>query len=193
MGKNEALSLIDAVDAKIAALLKKRLSEKNRFVFSYAQYLLRTERAKVANRPDDVYSVPAPNFPAQGASTTGTSPIYDTTDVVTRAAVTVSPQDPKGKIVIPFQEEEIGRFAAYAIGDVLTLTDLYVSNMGTATLDQHVLGVSLYDGSGSKLADGSLIGPNTVRFGTSLAIPKNTVASLVVKALFRNPNDGGSL
>ena len=200
MGTEEAIRTIDALDAKLSALLKKRLSEKNRFILSYAQHLVNEERAAVLKRPAAQYAppaeTPAPNpaqTPARTPTSTGSAPVYEGTDVVTRAAVTVSPQDPKGKIVIPFHEEEIGRFSAYAIGDVLTLTDLYVSNLGTAVLNQHVLGVSLYDGSGAKLTDGSLVGPNTVRFGTSLPIPKNTIASLVVKALFRNPNDGGSL
>lgn len=124
MGKSEAVRTLDALDAKISALLKKRLSQKNRFVLSYAQYLVGTERASVMARADDS-SVP----PAQTVPAPGNGPVYDYTDVVTRAAVTVSPQDQQGKIVVPFQEEEIGRFAVYAIGDVLTLTDVYVSNL----------------------------------------------------------------
>ena len=124
MGKSEAVRTLDALDAKISALLKKRLSQKNRFVLSYAQYLVTAERATVMARMDDAYVPPTQTAPAPG-----NGPVYDYTDVVTRAAVTVSPEDPKGKIVIPFQEEEIGRFAVYAIGDVLTLTDAYVSNV----------------------------------------------------------------
>ncbi len=124
MGKSEAIRTIDALDAKISALLKKRLSQKNRFVFSYAQYLVNTERASVMARANDAYVPPVQTVPAPG-----NGPVYDYTDVVTRAAVTVSPQDQQGKIVVPFQDEEIGRFAVYAIGDVLTLTDVYVSNL----------------------------------------------------------------
>ncbi|MFZ3232978.1 MAG: hypothetical protein WA194_05705 [Patescibacteria group bacterium] len=127
MGKSEAVRTLDAIDAKISALLKKRLSQKNRFVLSYARYLVGTERASVMARADD-YSAPYA-LPTQTVPAPGNGPVYDYTDVVTRAAVTVSPQDQQGKIVVPFQEEEIGRFAVYAIGDVLTLTDVYVSNL----------------------------------------------------------------
>lgn len=130
MGKSEAIRTLDALDAKISALLKKRLSQKNRFVLSYAQYLVSTERASVMARADDSYSYSYSYvLPAQTVPAPGNGPVYDYTDVVTRAAVTVSPQDQQGKIVVPFQEEEIGRFAVYAIGDVLTLTDVYVSNL----------------------------------------------------------------
>lgn len=132
MGKSEAVRTLDALDAKISALLKKRLSQKNRFVLSYAQYLVGTERVSVMARADDSYSYSYSYsyvLPTQTVPAPGNGPVYDYTDVVTRAAVTVSPQDQQGKIVVPFQEEEIGRFAVYAIGDVLTLTDVYVSNL----------------------------------------------------------------
>lgn len=152
MGTADAIRTLDLLDSKIATLQSRPLSEKNRFVLAYVRYLSGVERVAVMNRPATYYVPAAPVLPAtpQGSA-------YDNTDVVTRAAVTVSPQNPPGKVVVPFQEEEIGSFAVYAIGDVLTLTDFYVSNVGTAVLDQHLLSVSLYDGSGSKLSDGSLV------------------------------------
>lgn len=183
MARTDALATLRVIDAKLDVLLKKRLTVKNRFVYSYMNVLVDKKLAAISSS-----TPPATNVPT-GTSTSNPLPTVDTSDPVINATVTADTGNAKGQTITPFREEEIGRFVVTARGDVETLTDVYLSNVGTANLSERVQYAKLYLADGTELAKGNFSGTNTLRFQTSYAIPKNTAVTIVVKALLNDASD----
>jgi hypothetical protein len=115
------------------------------------------------------------------------------------ATVAVNSSSPSKKVLTPAADEvEVARYTLSATDDDLQLTDLYVTNSGSANLADRIKTISLYDVNGAKLAGGSVLGTGTVQFSlgsaSSFVVAKNTSNTVVVvKASFNDITDSASM
>jgi len=114
------------------------------------------------------------------------------------ATLSLNSNTPTSSLLTPGSTQvEVARYTLAAQNDDLKLTNLYLYNVGTsaADLSSRVLSVGLYNASGSKLADGSIVGTGVVSFSlgdnSSFIVPKDTSNTVVsVRMAFNDITDG---